>query len=139
MMTTLLLRSSLSLFDLHWNEGPTPTSVHPSVHPPTHSLTHPSPHPHPHPHRNKQILFKDKTARAHKNTAISWYVINTYNLSCFLSHTHSCALCIFSPFRLFSEIARPLSKVRFAKGRVHFHIFPFDMRRLSIQGYVFLS
>lgn len=45
---------------------------------------------------------------------------------------------IFSPFWLFSEVARPLSKVCFAKGRVHFHIFPFDMRRLSIQGYVFL-
>lgn len=53
------------------------------------------------------------------------------------SYTLVCTY-IFSPFSLFSEVARPLSKVCFAKGRVHFHIFPFDMRRLSIQSYVFL-
>lgn len=35
----------------------------------------------------------------------------------------------FPPFCLFSEVACPLSKVCIAKGRVHFHIFPFDMRR----------
>lgn len=57
-----------------------------------------------------------------------------FSFSYTLAHTY-----IFSPFSLFSEVARPLSKVCFAKGRVHFHIFPFDMRRLSIQGYVFLS
>lgn len=44
--------------------------------------------------------------------------------------------CLFSPFCLFSEVARPLSKVCFAKGRVHFHILTFDMRRPSIQSYV---
>lgn len=55
------------------------------------------------------------------------------------THARTLPTHIFSPFRLFSEVARPLSKVRVAKGRVHFHIFPFDMRRPSIQGYVFSS
>lgn len=80
-----------------------------------------------------------------KSGAIVLRVINSYYLSCVLQRTQRSArntrtrpTHIFSPFRLFSEVARPLSKVRVAKGRVHFHIFPFDMRRPSIQGYVFL-
>lgn len=91
--------------------------------------------------QNRTLAFQEEKLRTDTKTgAIVLHVINSYYLSCVLPRTHACTrpTHIFSPFRLFSEVARPLSKVRVAKGRVHFHIFPFDMRRPSIQGYVFL-
>lgn len=94
-----------------------------------------------HRHKIERLRFKRKKLRTDTKTgAIVLHVINSYYLSCVLPRTHARTrpTHIFSPFRLFSEVARPLSKVRAAKGRVHFHIFPFDMRRPSIQGYVFL-
>lgn len=78
-------------------------------------------------HSQTQILSNQVVYNQHLKLVL-------FSFSQTLAHTY-----IFSPFCLFSEVARPLSKVCFAKGRVHFHIFPFDMRRLSIQGYVFLS
>ena len=85
------------------------------------------------------VVVKDKIAQTHAQILRNQPVYNQHlQLILFsFSYTLACTY-IFSPFCLFSEVARPLSKVCFAKGRVHFHIFPFDMRRLSIQGYVFL-
>lgn len=77
-------------------------------------------------HRNKLLEFKISRT----DSTIRLYAINTPN-SIFFPNTLANTY-ISPPFCLFSEVACPLSKVCFAKGRVHFHIFPLDMRRLSI-------
>lgn len=83
-------------------------------------------------HRSKLQEFKIKIAQTQQSGCTQSTVT-----TCFSYQTHLLTLTFSQPFCLFLEVACPLSKVCFAKGRVHFHIFPFDMRRLSI-GLCFL-
>ncbi len=97
-------------------------------------------HPPTHTHTQKHWLCIKTKLQTQTQILSNQAVYNQHLQLVLLSFSYTLAHAyIFSPFCLFSEVARPLSKVCFAKGRVHFHIFPFDMRRLSIQGYVFLS